>query len=87
MEIVGDLITTYFLLKVLKWLIITLVVFVVSYFVIRAICRYQAKENAKYFDYDYLAERTAEEICQRMIVLEKQKTKTESKETTEENEQ
>ena len=55
--------------------------------IIRAICNYQAKQNAAHFDYDYLAERTAEEICQRMIVLEKQKTKTESKETTEENEQ
>ena len=33
--------------------------------IIRAICKYQAKKNAEAFDYDYLAERVAEEICQR----------------------
>ena len=63
----------FILLEILKWLIIALVVIVVLYFVIRATCRYQAKENAKAFDYDYLAERTAAEICQRLMIIEAQK--------------
>ena len=45
----------------------------VLFFVIKAICRYQAKENAKAFDYDYLAIRTAEETCKRLMIIEGQK--------------
>lgn len=70
---IGDMITTWLLLRVLKWLIIALVVIVVLYFVIRATCRYQARQNAKAFDYDYLAEKTAAEICKRMMIIERQK--------------
>ena len=43
------------------------------YSVIREICKYAAKKNAEEFDYDYLAERTAAEICKRMIIIEKQR--------------
>lgn len=71
---IGEMITTYYLLKVLKWLFFALIAIVGLYFVIRAICRYQAKENARAFDYDYLAERTAAEICKRLAIMEKQKT-------------
>lgn len=63
----------FILLEILKWLIIALVVIVVFYFVIRATCRYQARQNAKEFDYDYLAERTAAEVCKRMMIIERQK--------------
>ena len=42
-------------------------------FVIRSICKYMAKQNAEAFDYDFMAARTAEEICRRMIIIEKQK--------------
>ncbi len=70
---IGEMITTWLLLRVLKWLVIALVAIVVLYFVIRAICRYQARQNAKSFDYDYLAERTAEEICKRLALIERQK--------------
>lgn len=71
---IGKMITTYYLLKVLKWLFFALIAIVGLYFVTRAICRYQAKENARAFDYDYLAERTAAEICKRLAIMEKQKT-------------
>lgn len=73
MEYFKNMMTILTLLEVLKWLIIALVVIVVLYFVIRATCRYQARQNARTFDYDYLAERAAEEVCKRLVILEKQK--------------
>lgn len=45
----------------------------ITILVIRLICQYMAKQNAKAFDYDYLAERTAAEVCQRMMIIERQK--------------
>lgn len=45
----------------------------ITILVIRLICQYMAKENAKAFDYDYLAERTAAEVCKRMMIIERQK--------------
>ena len=45
----------------------------ITILVIRLICQYVAKQNAKAFDYDYLAERTAAEVCQRMMIIERQK--------------
>lgn len=70
---IGEMITTWLLIRILIWLIITLIVIIVLFFVIRAICKYQARENARAFDYDYLAERTAEEICKRLMIIERQK--------------
>lgn len=40
--------------------------------IIRATCRYQAKKNAEAFDYDYLAKRTAEEVCMRLQIIKNQ---------------
>lgn len=45
----------------------------ITILIIRLICQYMAKQNAKAFDYDYLAERTAAEVCQRMMIIERQK--------------
>lgn len=45
----------------------------ITILIIRLICQYMAKQNAKAFDYDYLAERTAAEVCQRMMIIKKQK--------------
>lgn len=42
-------------------------------FMIRSICKYMAKQNAEAFDYNFMAARTAEEICRRMMIIEKQK--------------
>lgn len=42
-------------------------------FVIRAICKYMAKQNAEAFNYDYLAIRIAEETCKRLMIIEGQK--------------
>ena len=41
--------------------------------IIRAVCNYLARKNAEEFDYDYLAERMAEEICKKMMIIQKQK--------------
>ncbi len=58
-------------------------------FIIRTICKYMAKQNSKSFDYDFMARRTAEEICKRMLLIEKQKNnkvieEEEEEETTDE---
>ena len=45
----------------------------VTILIIRLICQYMAKQNANAFDYDYLAERTAAEVCKRMMIIEGQK--------------
>lgn len=54
--------------------------FAVWFFIIRTICKYAAKENAKAFDYDYLAQRIAEETIKRIMIIEKQRTATQNKE-------
>ena len=41
--------------------------------IIRAICKYTAKQNAEAFNYDYLAIRIAEETCKRLMIIEGQK--------------
>ena len=68
---IGDMITILFWWEILKWLIITLILVIVLYFVIRAICKYQARKISEAIKYDYLAERTAEEICKRLVIIEK----------------
>lgn len=54
--------------------------------IIQAICKYMAKQNSKSFDYDFMARRIAEEVCKRLLLIEKQKnnriTDTEAQETT-----
>lgn len=62
----------WFVVKVAFWVVVVILV-----------SKYLAKQISKYFDYDRLAQRTAEEICKRMLLLEKQKTKgqEENKET------
>ena len=52
------------------WVLIQVAFWVVV--VIKA-SKYLAKQISKYFDYDYLAQRTAEEVCKRMLIIEKQK--------------
>lgn len=44
-----------------------------SILIIRAICKYMARQNANAFDYDYLAERTAEEVCKEILIIEGQR--------------
>lgn len=61
-----------YLFLLLPLLILALVI-LVNILIIRAICDYLAKQNAREFNYDYLAYRTAEEICQRMAIIERQK--------------
>ena len=68
-----NIISRIMLLKILKWLVIAAVVGIILFFVIRATCKYQARKNAEAFDYDYLAERIAEETCKRLMIIEKQK--------------
>ena len=41
--------------------------------IIILICKYLAKQISMKFDYDRLAKRTAEEICKRMLIIEKQR--------------
>ena len=48
-------------------------VVLISILIIRAICKYMARKNAEAFDYDYLAERIAEETCKRMMIIENSK--------------
>ena len=72
-ETVNNLVAAVIWIQILKWVLILGVAAIVLYFVIRATCKYQAKQNAEAFDYDYLAERTAAEICKRMIIIEKQR--------------
>lgn len=48
------------------WIIVIIVAIIV-------ICRYLAKRIAAEFKYDYLAQRIAEEICKRMMIIENQK--------------
>ena len=62
-----------FLVQVAFW---TVIVIIVS--------KYLAKQISRYFDYDYLAQRTAEEVCKRMLIIEKQRKNTEEIEETEE---
>lgn len=69
----SDVVSTVIFIGILKWLLILGITGTVLYFVIREICKYAAKKNAEEFDYDYLAERTAAEICKRMIIIEKQR--------------
>lgn len=73
LETIDDIATAILIMKILFWVVIISILGSILYFVIRATCRYQARQNAKAFDYDYLAERTAEEVCKRMVILEKQK--------------
>ena len=47
----------------------------ITILIIRLICQYLAKQNAKEFDYDYLAERTAEQIYNKMIIIEGQRAR------------
>ena len=54
-------------------LLILVVTILINVFIIRTICDYLAKQNAKAFDYDRLENRTAEEICKRMMIIERQK--------------
>lgn len=57
------------------WILIGLIVIAIPILmwviIIRAVCNYLARRNAEEFDYDYLAERMAEEICKRGIIIEK----------------
>ena len=66
------------LIIILLALLIFALVILLNVIIIRAICSYQAKQNAREFDYEYLAERIAEEICKRMLLIEKQKKEGES---------
>ena len=54
--------------------IVLAVVILIWVLIIRLICQYMARKNAEAFDYDYLAERIAEETCKRMLLIERQKT-------------
>lgn len=53
--------------------IILALVVLIWILIIRAICKYMARKNAEAFDYDYLAERIAEETCKRMMIIENSK--------------
>ena len=58
-NIIGNIITWIIIWGIIRTgIAITGVVFI-----IRAICKYQAKKNAEAFNYDYLAKRIAEETC------------------------
>ncbi len=73
-QVIEDLATAVLLFNILKWILIVAVIGTVLFFVIRATCNYQARKNADEFDYDYLAERTAEEVCKRLLIIEGQKS-------------
>ena len=45
----------------------------ITILIIRLICQYMAKQNAKAFDYDYLAEQTAKEVYKKLMIIERQK--------------
>ena len=78
-QMVNSTITSIVTIGII-WTIIQVAFWVM---VVILISKYLAKQISKYFDYDRLAQRTAEEICKRMLLLEKQKTKgqEENKET------
>lgn len=74
-----DQILCFFIgLAILGFIIKTLI----YVFIIRAICKYMAKQNAEVFDYDFMAARTAEEICRRMMIIEKQKAEADKSATS-----
>lgn len=73
LETLENIETAIVLMKILIFIVIAGVTGIILYFTIRASCRYQARQNAKEFDYDYLAERTAEEVCKRLMLIERQK--------------
>ena len=66
---IGEMIGRAFMTGI----IILAIEILIAVLIIRAICKYQAKKNAEAFKYDYLAERIAEEICKRQMIIEKNK--------------
>lgn len=55
-------------------LIVVAIAILINILIIRGVCKYIAKQSTKELNYDYLANRTAEEICKRMMIIEKQKS-------------
>ena len=74
-EAIDSIATAVIVFNILKWILILAAIGIALFFVIRATCKYQAQKNAEAFDYDYLAERTAEEVCKRMLIIEGQKSR------------
>ena len=69
----DSIINIFLAMPVLALLVLALYVAVII-LIIRLICQYAAKQNAKEFDYDYLAQRTAEAVCKRMKIMEQEKS-------------
>lgn len=62
------------LIAILVPLLVLVIVILIWILIVRAICKYMARKNAEAFDYDYLAERIAEETCKRMMIIEQRKS-------------
>lgn len=60
-------------LAIILLLISPISIVLIYILIIRAICKYMAKQNAEAFNYDYLAIRIAEETCKRLMIIEGQK--------------
>jgi len=62
--------------SILMWGIISIIITIAIWVgIIVLICKYLAKQISIKFDYDKLAKRTAEEVCKRILIIEKQKAK------------
>ena len=70
---IGNLIMGSIIYSLLLWCIKIGIYGFILYFIIKKACEHIPKKNADEFDYDYLAEKTAAEICRRMAIIENQK--------------
>ena len=68
---------------ILPFLFIALAI-AINIWIIRAICKYMAKQNAKAFDYDYLAKKIAEEVNKKATHTEQTKEHKPAENTAEE---
>lgn len=80
LETIGNIVGTIILVRI----IYTAIVILICFFIIRAICKYQAKKNAEEFRYDYLATKIAEETCKRLMIIENNRKEKQEKEDKEE---
>lgn len=63
------------ILTFLIGLILIAIPILIAFIVFKIKTEYIAKKNAEAFEYDYLAEKIAEEICKKMLIIEKHKSK------------
>ena len=76
---VGQIIGSAFIIGI----IILAIEILIAFFIIKAICKYQAKKNAEEFKYEYLATKIAEETCKRLMIIENNRKEKQTQENKE----